>query len=209
MKKIFSILLVMVLCIAAVGCKSTPSPTEVANSYFKALKADDIETMSGLYAGTTDIASLGMNTVETDVLSDDFLNLIKSKFLEFEYTVSNEKIDGDTATVDVTIKTYDFHTAFKDAIADYFTQAFSMIFSDVSEEEMNSMMEETMTEKLNAATFDYESTATISLSQTKDGWIMDDYEDNEEFMNAISGGMVDFANDMADIGESFDSIEAE
>ncbi|WP_206460371.1 DUF4878 domain-containing protein [Anaerovorax sp. IOR16] len=199
MKKIITILLAIIMCLSVVSCRNEPSPSDVVNSYMKALKENDTTTISKIYSGDTEAASfLDVAGVDTESYSEEFVTTLKEKLLSFEYTLSNEKVDGDTATVDVTIKTYNFGETFKAAVADYFQKALSMIFSDVSDEEMDELMESTVIEHLNNATFDYEKTAVIKLTKTDEGWKIDDFEDNADIINALTGGLIDFVTEMSD-----------
>lgn len=199
MRKLTTILLAVILCLSIVACGVDPTPTDVVNSYMDALKKNDTATISELYSGDTELSNFFNSTgVDTESLSEEFMSTIKEKLLAFEYTLSNEKIDGDKATVDVSVKTYNFKVAFTNAVSDYFQKALSMIFSDVSDEEMNKLMENTLSEHLNDATFDYEKTAQINLTKTEDGWKIDDFEDNTEIINTLTGGMIEFATEMSD-----------
>ena len=198
MKKFLSLLVVLALCFTLFSCGNNPSPKDVANSYLSAIKAGDTEKLSKLYAGDVSDVSFDEVTDMDDSYSDEFLDTIKSKLLSFEYTVSNETINGDQATVDVTIKTYDIGTAFSDTISEYFSQAMTLIFSGASEDKLNSLLEETFTKKINEAAFDYESTVPLKLTKTETGWIIDKFEEDSEFPNALTGGMVDAVKDMAD-----------
>ncbi len=74
----------------------------------------------------------------------------------------------------------------------------TLIFSGASEDKLNSLLEETFTKKINEAAFDYESTVPLKLTKTETGWIIDKFEEDSEFPNALTGGMVDAVKDMAD-----------
>ncbi|MHC1721581.1 MAG: hypothetical protein AB9836_00100 [Aminipila sp.] len=208
MKKKLSLLIVLVLCFTLFSCVKQPTPTDVANSYLSALKTEDAEQMSKLYAG--EVSDMSFETASDDMsdsYSEEFLETLVSKFKSFEYKTSNEVIDGDKATVDVTIKTYKIGDAFKTAISSYIQEGLALAFSGASDEEMNTLMEDQFNKAINEATFDYESTVQLSLTKTEDGWIIDEFdENNPEVFNALTGGLIDAITEYA---ESFGADETE
>nr|WP_315025071.1 DUF4878 domain-containing protein [uncultured Aminipila sp.] len=207
MKKKLSLLLVLVLCFTLFSCVKQPTPTDVANSYLSAIKSNDTEQLTKLYAG--DISTVSFQAAYDDMsdsFSKELAKNLTTKFTSFEYKISNEIIKDDKATVDVTIKTYNLGDAFKSAISEYITEGISLAISGTSEEEINKLLEDKLSKKINEATFDYESTTPLSLTKTEDGWIIDEYSNDSEFLNALTGGIIDTSNDMA---ESFGDSETE
>lgn len=208
MKKKLSLLLVLVLCFTLFSCVKQPTPTDVANSYLSAIKSENTEQMSKTYAG--DISDMNFKSASDDMsdsYSEEFSKNLVSKFKSFEYKTSNEVIDGDKATVEVTIKTYKMGDAFKTAIGEYIKDGLALAFSGASDEEMNKLMEDKFNKAINEATFDYESTVKLSLTKTEDGWIIDEFDDNNpEVFNALTGGLIDAISDYA---ESFGGEETE
>lgn len=207
MKKKLSLLLVIVLCFTLFSCVKQPTPTDVANSYLSAIKSNDTEQLTKLYAG--DISTVSFQAAcddMSDSFSKELAKNVTTKFTSFEYKISNEIIKDDKATVDVTIKTYNLGDAFKSAISEYITEGISLAISGTSEEEINKLLEDKLSKKISEATFDYESTVPLSLTKTKDGWIIDEYSDDSEFLNALTGGIIDTSKDMA---ESFGADETE
>ncbi len=197
MKKTILFLLAVLLCFSISGCKNNPSPSEVTDSYLKALKANDSTAISKLYLGESDLNQfISDSGVETESYSKEFLSAMQEKMLAFEYTLSNETIQENTATVDIAVKTYNVKDAFKAGIGEYFQQALSMIFSGVSDEEMEALAEELLSKHLSEATFDYEKNAVIHLSKIEGEWKVDDIKDNTDLTNALSGGLLEFAADM-------------
>ncbi|WP_130862162.1 DUF4878 domain-containing protein [Bacilliculturomica massiliensis] len=193
MKKLFAVLLAAAMCFALFACGSDPTPSDVVKSYLDAVKAQDQEAIAKVYAGEAkdalfDAGDLG----EEDEMSEAFDKSMGDKFAAFEYTVKDEKVDGDKATVNVTLKTYNFGEVFSAAIEEYMSQAIALLFSDASEEEMDALMEKIFTEKLEAASLDYESDAAIDLTKTDEGWKIDKFGDDSDFLNAVSGGLADY-----------------
>ena len=117
-----------------------------------------------------------------------------------DWIVKNfEQIDGDKATVDVKITTYRIGDAFTAFFSDYISQAFMLAFSDASEEDLDALATTILSGKLaDLSEKTYEKTATLSLSMKDDKWVVDNIEDSDEFLDAITGGLVTSMKTMTD-----------
>lgn len=78
----------------------TPSPTETADTFLSAVKAQDYEKVKSVYAGKTfDILdSMGEDDAEveeSESIDSSFEKELKDKMLDFDYTLSNEIINDD------------------------------------------------------------------------------------------------------------------
>lgn len=201
MKKVLVIVLVIAMSAALFGCGSA-SPSDVVDTYLRALKAQDTDAIAKVYSGDsgTDLISDVADSEEfPEEISSDFTDMI----LSFDYTLANEQINGDTATVEVTIDTYDFGSMFKSVIGDYFTKAFAMAFSGASEDEIEQVLIDLFTEKLaemKEGEHDFEATATLSLSKVDGEWKIDAIDDESDFLDYLTGGIV---SALADISDSF------
>ena len=68
---------------------------------------------------------------------------------------------------------------------------------DMKEADLEKMAASILQEKVETAEKDYEGTAVITLTKVDDRWIVDEMsEANPDFLNAISGGMLDVASDV-------------
>lgn len=184
------------------GCGK--SPTEVTTAYLDALKAQDFKTAAQYYDG--DISKLDLTNrkeLNTDAFQSKNVTTLLNKLFSFEYTLSNEKITGDTATVDVTVKTYNFGNVVEESIQEYFKEMFSSILNPPTEEESYAIMEKILMKKMESASFDYVKTASLKLTKGKDGWKIDELNEKDEFINALSGGLMDLANQFKD---SFEGV---
>ena len=127
MRKIFSIFLIFVLAASLSACGSAPTPKDIAEKYLAAIKAQDEEGISALSEGSEEgISALSEGSYSEDELMgtvdlvlgeseegeeyDEATKKFKEKVIDFDYTIGEERIDGENAEVDVTIKTYDFGT---------------------------------------------------------------------------------------------------
>lgn len=196
MKKVIGIILCIALVFGLCACGG-PSPTDVTNDFMKAVKEKDNETLKTVYGGgdldLTKSVKDGKGKDEFDKLFGDALY---KKLFDFDYEVSNEKVDADKATVDVKIKTYDLGAAFTNFINDYMAQAFSMALSGASEDAVNKKAEEIFLSKLEESKKDYEKTVTLNLSQKDDKWVVDELKTNGDFYNALTGGIIDVSKNI-------------
>ncbi len=192
MKKIVTLILAFVICFALVSCGS-PSPTDVTDSFLKAVKAQDAEEMAKVYAGD-DFKVLDDDGEEKEVLGA-LEKSIMTKFFDFEYKIANEKIDGDKAKVDVTFKTYKMGNAFTAFIGEYFSQALGLAFSGASDKQVEELAETLFTEQLDKLTKkDYTKTVSVSLEKVDDQWKISEFDEESDVLNAMSGGLIEAIN---------------
>lgn len=192
MKKIVTLILAFVICFAFVSCGS-PSPTDVTDSFLKAVKAQDAEEMAKVYAGD-DFKVLDDDGEDKEVLGA-LEKSIMTKFFDFEYKIANEKIDGDKAKVDVTFKTYKMGNAFTAFIGEYFSQALGLAFSGASDKQVEELAETLFTEQLDKLTKkDYTKTVSVSLEKVDDQWKISEFDEESDVLNAMSGGLIEAIN---------------
>ncbi len=202
MKKTITLFLAFVLCFAFVSCGST-SPTDVTDSFLKAVKAQDAEEMAKVYAG--DDFKLLDHDDENEEMADALEKSIMTKFFDFEYKIANEKIDGDKAKVDVTFKTYKMGSAFTAFIGEYFSQALGLAFSGASDEQAEELAETLFTEQLDKLTKkDYTKTVSLSLEKVDGQWKVSELDEESDVLNAMSGGLIEAINNTSN---AFDDAE--
>ena len=124
---------------ALAGCASAPSPTETVESAFSSLKSGDFEKFSASYAGDTDSLKEALSSsyldgeaASIDSLTDDQKAIVE-KFVKllfsYDFAVSNETIDGDSATVVVDFESYDMASIIKGTLSEYLTKALGLALS--------------------------------------------------------------------------------
>lgn len=193
-KKILSILLALGLVFSLCACGG-PTPTSTVETFLDAVKVQDTETIKTVY-GDEDFSFIGEMDLEsedsTQPETDKILNeKLLPKLLEFDYTVSNEQINEDKATVDVTVTTYNFGPAMTSFFSSYMTQAFALIFDDNAEAKLDKIAANLLTAEVDKLTEKTcEKTATISLTATEEGWVIDEIDEEGEVLDALTGGMV-------------------
>lgn len=213
-KHIAVILAVFTTVFFLAGCSSTPIPTQTTDTFLQALKAQDSETMAEVFAGEKiDLLDAVSDEEEDTEAADSGLTKIYEeqmvpKMLDFDYELSNEVIDGDKATVDVKISTYRIGDAFTAFFSDYLSQAFILAFSDASEEDMDTLATTILTGKLADLTEkSYEKTATISLTNKGGKWVVDMLDTNDDFLDAVTGGLLTSFGSMEDMFSGWDTEE--
>ena len=211
-RKLLGITAIMVMIAVLSGCgPKIPTPTETTNSFLQALKSQDAEAIASVYDGTdVDLLEAASDSAEDNETDSDsettdtgleavYEEQMLPKMLDFDYELSNEQIDGDKATVDVKITTYRIGDAFTAFFSDYISQAFMLAFSDASEEDLDALATTILAGKLaDLSEKTYEKTATLSLSMKDDKWVVDNIEDSDEFLDAITGGLVTSMKTMTD-----------
>lgn len=196
------------LCIGLAGCGG-PSPTDVTKQAIEAVKAQDTDALAKVYAGdaaniSTDMfASTPENEelADSSDLTDDQQQVVKdfySKLLDFDYTVSDEQIDGDSATVKVTVNTYNFGSVFSKAVQDTLSTAFMYAFStdqDAAQKATTQAMVDSLDTQMKSLTDkDKSATATVSLEKQDGNWVVQPFDG--DFYNALTGGAYDLSNNM-------------
>lgn len=131
------------------------------------------------------------------------MSSLMQKIYDFDYAIGEETIEGDTATVNVSITTYDLGTVFKTAMGNYISTALGMAFAGASQEEMEAALYEGLQSELDSLTEkDYTADVNLTLTKTDNGWMLDALSD--EATDALTGGLESAANE---VSESLSSLE--
>lgn len=211
MKKIFALILSLTLCFSLTGCGS-PSPTKVTTTFLEAVKAQDVASVEKVYLGNSDDVNASDEIVDEDDSEEPkteteqkLWDTINEKLFVFDYDVANEVIDGDKATVDVTITTYDLGMATTSALGEYMSQAIGLAFAGASEEQMENLSMTLFIDKISALTEkNYTKTVKVHLEKVDDQWKLSKFSDDEPIVDALSGGM---QSALDNFSEAFDETE--
>lgn len=203
MKKFAPVLaaaLVACLCLVLLPACSSPSPTDVVKTSLDAVKAQDAEALAENYAGDASAFQQELNSSADALNSEGMTDEQKAvaetfmqKMYDFDYTVGEETIDGDKATVKVTITSYDMGTAFEKAMSTYIEKAFAQALGGASQDSLEAMLYDELNKELGALT-EKGHTADVDMTLTKvDGkWQLDEFSDDAA--DAFSGGLLGTIN---------------
>lgn len=199
MKRMLIITLSIAAALSALlvaGCSSGPTPSEVTAKALDAVKAQDLETLQQYYAGDVSDTQVGDLAGEVGVSEGDLteeqqaqMEELAAMMLDFDYELGDEAVDGDTATVEATISTRDWGTAFTEAIGEYLTNAFAAAFAGAGEEEMGQMAVDAFAAQVQAhSEKDYVTTTTFKLTKVDGEWKLDEF--SQENLDSLMGGLI-------------------
>lgn len=200
MKKLLALLLCFTLMIVFAGCGGE-SPDQAVNKAFDALKAADIETASQYISYdelTKEVQSKGENA---NVESEQMLKLMLKNL---KYKIISSTVDGDSAAVKAEIT----NTDMSGIIADFIPEAFSLVFSGLSEEQLNNKYMEIFTALIDRPdNKTVTKTVEIKLSKHDSSWKINV---DDELADAIFGGMISTADRINDSfgGDADDAAES-
>ncbi len=205
MRKFFAILLMITMVFTFTSCggaSNTPAdqltPTETAEKFLAGLKAKDLEAVEEYYEG--DIGDLNMLEEDDDPAMADVINAMVDKIFDFEYVLGNEKIDGDSATVEAEITSYDFGGIIQEIMGGLMEDAIALGLTGMSQEEMEAEINELIGSKFKEALDNAPKDHTIKVDMElvkKDGkWLVKDLASSQDFLNAISGGLMELAESL-------------
>lgn len=195
MKKIMAVMTALALVFALTACGgSDDSPSGTVKAFLEGVKAQDTAAVTAAYAGDDyePFTTEGMEESEAEMMAP-----LVEKILDFDYDLGKEEINGEKATVEVTIKTYPIGDTLKAWMTDYISKAMEVYEEGkTSEEELEKLAADMLKEKIEAMTEKTnENTATLSLTQKDGKWLVDPVDDNEEFTNAMGGGVSEVLGD--------------
>lgn len=198
------LVLVFTACGGSVKVSEDMTPSETVTAFLDSFKNRQWENMDQLYAGDSESFAKAYEAPEdADEASKALSDAFTSKIYDFDYELGKETIaeDGETATVEITTKTYDMTEIFSNFYEEYMGQAldkYSGKSSRMKEEDLEKMAAQILQEQMDkAAEKNYEGKASLSLTKEDGRWVVDEIsEDNPDFLNAISGGMMDVAADV-------------
>jgi len=179
------------------------SPSQTVEAFLESFKAQEWDSLDQIYAGSGEdfSSAYGLAKGENEN-SDELQEAFMSRLYDFDYKIGEESIaeGGETATVEITTKAYNMVDVFNAFYQEYMEKAldtYSGKSGDMKEADLEKMAASILQEKVEAAEKDYEGSAAITLTKVDDRWIVDEMsEANPDFLNAISGGMLDVASDV-------------
>lgn len=208
-----------IACLGAVACGPAREigPSQTVSSALNAIIEHNYDELQNYYSGTFDGLTEGLaDTTDADSLSlfsaagelsDEQrtrLTEALNKFLEFDYKLGEEKIDGDKATVNVTFTNYDVGKVTSSLLGDTFPALMGLAFGGQSDPDAAF---DTIISGIETATADLGEknvSNDVQIRLTKDAqgvWKLDALDDDEDYskevINAMFGGVIDTTEDWA------------
>lgn len=187
MRKILStIMVVMMITVSLVGCGEADSPKVAIKTYLEEVKQGNNE----------DIKEMILTTIEEDVnpngkekiLSEESFSKGVEKAMndalgKIEYKIDEEKIDGDKATVSVSLNNVNFSNIFMQFFHKYMTEKLNMSFDgqEVSKEDLTKLFEDILVELMNTSEQETRK-GDINLIKVDGKWTIDKDESFNELM---------------------------
>ena len=206
-RKITAVFFILVVGLASAVSAETyaspagSTPTEALDAFLRDLKESSYTEFT---EGLPDDAADDLDDITG--LDEELTQDILTKLQDFDYELSNEQIDGDTATVDATIHTYAFGDMLSDVILEFMGQAFLMSFTNPSEEEIQEIVLDIVRKKNAGLEKTYEATVSVEVERNGDGWAVKELSEDSPILDALLGGIM---STLKRYDELFDSFTAE
>lgn len=201
MKKSFSLILALTLCLSLTGCGNKRASAEsVVESGIKAFQSADQEAIQQYWGDTdfTDVSTEEEN-LENEAYGQEMLEKLASN-LTYQITGSSEDEKAGTATVTVEFTNLDMGVIVPEWIGDVFAQSLGYAFlpedQQPSQEEINAMYMDSLSSAIDNHAEDLvTNTVDVTLSLVDDEWKINT---TDTVMNAMVGGMIDSISSLND-----------
>jgi hypothetical protein len=171
---------VSLLFLLAACSSSTLTPTKVVTSCLDCLKKGDYQGMA-LYMVNLEGLS--------DIVNPEQAEIMDRMFSKLTYKNTSESVNGDNARVTIDITSVDFKTITASVLSEMIAIALSGNDSD----DLAELTENMFLEKLSAPDAPMVTmTTTVNLVKVDSDWKISD--DNDDFGNALIGGMGDLGD---------------
>lgn len=199
MKKLLSMFLALGMCVTLVGCSSgEAAPQDTVSAMIDTYKAQKLDELSNYYEGGDDFFEDGsdLNT-ELEAAEEELMNMFMEKLTDVDYTIENETVDEDTATVTVKITANNVGEKLAEGLQQAIVTALGLAFSETSEEEINAIIAETMISPVENCEKNYENTVEVKLVKSEEGtWLLVSGDENYDLANALTGGLMQFSDEL-------------
>lgn len=183
LRKITIAVLALTMIFAFGACTKSNTPTVVVEKQMQQIKDEQSET---------ELSSLVSDASIAKKYKKQYQKLLE-KIQDFDYEVTDEKIDGDSATVTVKITTYDFGKAYQ--------EMYEQISKDAAAGKISSSTDTTnyiyklMFSKMNGLKDkDYTKKVKVKCTKDDDGTWDTNILDDSSIEDAILGGVMTIVN---------------
>lgn len=187
MRKILSaIIVVMVATTSLIGCGSNNSPKATVKAYFEEIKLGDNGDTKKLILSTLEeeVNPNGKDEIlEEDSFSNEAENAMNNVLSKIEYKIGEEQIDGDKATVNVSLNNVNFSNLFMQFLNKYMTEILNTSFEgkEMSDEELTKLSNDILIELMNTSEQETRN-GDISLIKVDGEWQIDMNDTLKELM---------------------------
>ena len=201
MRRLLSVLLVGILIVTMTGCGETTTPSETTVIFLDSLKSIDTETSDSVYDPSSshefipDSDSPGVETAIETVKKGELF-----KLFQFDYEILDEKKEGNHATVDIKVVTYDLESAFASFMDTYIPYALTSEYAAMTQnEKLTTLIDFANKEASKVTKKNFENTATVELIKIDHQWKITNVDENPDLIYAISGGLSDLVTEFSNI----------
>ncbi len=178
-----------------VGC--SPSPEAKIKTYLDLVKSDYMNVYNQKYFTEDNLVQDEAFDLNSDEDNNELTQIISTYLTDFEYEILESKVDGNQATVIVRFTTYPMNEVLASWFASVIQYAFANAFSDdFNDDDMDQKSIELFNETILEFEKNRVTIATAYLVKNDNEWVFESTEDNVAFINALTGGLSDFAEAM-------------
>ena len=177
MKKI---ILVLIALFMITGCDNDlfNTPTKKVEMFFSRYQSLDNMVLEQLKEVTDDNLSF------TEEQKEKYIAIMKRHYQSLKYTVNDEKLDGDTATVTVTIEVMDYSKILKDS--EKYLNDHPEEFMDDNGEYSEVLYNNYRLKQLEKVDETVKYTIDLTLTDLDDVWVLDDLsKENQDKIQGI------------------------
>lgn len=187
MRRILSSIMVIIIATTSlIGCGADSSPKATVKAYFEEVKLGENGDTKKLILSTLE-KEVNPNGKD-EILEEDSFSVEAEKDMndilsKIEYKIGEEKIEGDKATVSVSLNNVNFSNLFMQFLNKYMTEVLNIAFEgkEMSEEELTKLSNDLLIELMNDSEQETR-TGEISLVKVDGKWQIDNNEALTELM---------------------------
>ncbi|MEG0736982.1 MAG: hypothetical protein RR441_08945 [Longicatena sp.] len=185
MKKIISLLVCTCMLITLAACQNKreeDTPSKVTAAFFEACRTKDLDKIKE-FSKWEDYALKALDIQESDYIDGVDKKLQKevyAKMLSFKDEEGKESINGDSASVQVTLMIYDFTPTVTQGLKEATTKAEELSRQeDITDARAQAEINTVIFKNLNKAKMSLKKEVTIKLVKEDDEWFVT--KDNKDF----------------------------
>lgn len=196
MKLSVRIIGLVLIAFLLVGC--SPSPEAKIKTYLDLVKSDYVNIYNQEFFTEDNLVHNEAFDLDSDEDNIELTQVISTYLIDFDYEILESKVDGNLATVSVRFTTYPMNEVLVSWMTSVIQYAFANAFSgDLNEDDMDQKSIDLFNETILEFERNKETIATAYLVKIDNEWVFESTEDNVAFINALTGGLSDFAEAMS------------